>query len=170
MTHSIETICLPTFHKFDVIKIDDTEKTPPAINILSGKYYATKAKFMESGPTFTKAFLYPEDESTINIDLYRVENATFDPDENPITYELFSARTHVAPNVLWFQPYNKSGQSIELSLTIGLKIIQNELDGIIVPLPNLTEDLTTNNSFYLQGSVQISKVNSFIPSEDKPAS
>lgn len=104
MTHSIETICLPTFHKFDVIKIDDTEKTPPAINILSDKDYAAKAKFMESGPTFTKTFLYPEDESTIDIDLYRVENATFDPNENPITYELFSARTHVGPNVLWFQP------------------------------------------------------------------
>lgn len=37
MTHSIETICLPTYHKFDVIKIDDTEKTPPAINILSAE-------------------------------------------------------------------------------------------------------------------------------------
>lgn len=47
MTHSIETICLPTYHKFDVIKIDDTEKTPPAINILSDTDYASKAKFME---------------------------------------------------------------------------------------------------------------------------
>lgn len=120
-------------------------------NILSDTDYATKAKFMEAGPTYTKTFLYPEDESTIETDLYRVENSTFDPDENPIVYELFSARTHVAPNVLWFQPYNKSSLSIELSLTIGLKIIQNELDGIIIPLPNINEDLTTNNSFYLQG-------------------
>lgn len=168
MTHSIETILyvLPTYHKFDVIKSDDTEKTPPAISILSDTDYATKAKFMEAGPSYTKTFLYPQDESTIDTDLYRVENSTFDPDENPIVYELFSARTHVAPHVLWFQPYNKSSQNIELSLTIGLKIIQNELDGIIIPLPNINKDLTTNNSFYLQGSVQISEVNTFIPSED----
>lgn len=166
MTHSIETICLPTYHKFDVIKIDDDEKTPPAITILSDTDYATKAKFMEAVPTYSKSFSYPEDESTINIDLYRIENSTFDPETNPIEYDLFSARSHVAPNVLWFQPYNKSSQSIELSLTIGLKIIQNELDGIIIPLPNINEDLTTNNSFYLQGSVPIYKVNSFIPSED----
>lgn len=91
MTHSIETVCLPTYHKFDVIKIDDEEKTPPTIKILSDIEYATRAKFMEPGPTSSKTLPYPEDEHTIVPELYRIGNYPFDPTKNPVEYEPRSA-------------------------------------------------------------------------------
>lgn len=164
MTYSIESLCSLTCHKLDVIKTDDTEKSYPSITILSDTEFATKINFLVDGATFTDTFPYPEDTKTINTDLYRVINQPFDKSTNPIRYNTFNPRMHVAPNVLWFQPYNKSSQSIEISLTAGFKIIQNELDGLIIPLPDISEDLISNNSLYLQGSIDIKKVNSFIPS------
>lgn len=158
-SYSIESLCSPTCHKLDVVKTDDTEKSYPSITILSDTDFATKINFLVDGATFTDTFPYPEDTKTINTDLYRVINQPFDKSTNPIRYNTFNPRMHVAPNVLWFQPYNKSSQSIEISLTAGFKIIQNELDGLIIPLPDISEDLISNNSLYLQGSIDIKKVN-----------
>lgn len=123
MTHSIEPICLPTSHKLDVIKTDDLEKSPPSISILSDTEFAKKINFLVPGPTFSEKFPYPEDTKTFVPALYRVTNQAYDKSTDPIQYISFNPRMHVAPYVLWLQPYNKSSQSIEISLTAGFKII-----------------------------------------------
>lgn len=96
--------------------------------------------------------------------LYLVYDEKFNPSENPLSYLQFSEKNYQSAPVIWFQPYDKSSQSIELSIPLGYRIVNSEIDGITIPVPNPSHDTTLNSSFYRQGSIPIGKINPYIPS------
>lgn len=155
LTHSIDTLPIPTWHKLPSCKLPTKEESLE-FQILNDSSYAKKVKYLESAPDFKTTLPYIDE--NIEQNLYLVGDLPFDKDNNPIMYQSFNARKHVNPNVLWFQPYDKSSESIQLSIVLGFKIINEEIDGITIPLPNIETDLTCNNSQYLQGTIPISKI------------
>lgn len=155
LTHSIETLPIPTWHKLPSCKVPTKEESVE-FTILNDSSYAKKVKYLEPAPGFTANLPYTDE--NIESDLLLVEDIPFDKNLNPLMYQSFDARKHVSPNVLWFQPYDKSSQSIQLSIVLGYKIINEEIDGITIPLPNIELDLTCNNSQYLQGTILISNI------------
>lgn len=165
MTHSIESYVLPTHHGLDGVKITEKESETPAPTVLSDAEYPDLINFYAPAPNFKSTYKVPAP-GTVAPELYRAIDEEASPDTNLLKYLTFDPRKHITPNVLWFQPYDKSSQSIELSLTSGFKIILEEIDGVTIPLPNNNMDLSQNNSFYLQGSVPVKYINSYFPSTD----
>lgn len=139
LTHPIETLPLPTWHRLPPCKLPAKEESLE-FSILNDPFFATKLKYLESAPAYKTNLLFTDED--IEQDLYLVNDGAFDDKRNPLIYQSFNARRHVSPNVLWFQPYDKSSQSIELSIVLGYKIINEEIDGITIPLPNVVSNLT----------------------------
>lgn len=104
---------------------------------------------MNGAPSFTKTLKYSSED--VEERLYLVEDEKFNPNTNPLTYLTFSKKNYQASPVLWFQPYDKSSQSIELSKPLGYRIVNSEIDGITITVPNPSHDTTLNNPFYRQG-------------------
>lgn len=147
-THAIESPNLPTWHGLPTINIPAKEENIK-FELQSDVAYATAIKFMNGAPSFTKTLKYSSED--VEERLYLVEDEKFNPNTNPLTYLTFSKKNYQATPVLWFQPYDKSSQSIELSIPLGYRIVNSEIDGITIPVPNPSHDTTLNNPFYRQG-------------------
>lgn len=160
VTHAIESPTLPTWHGLPTIntpaKEEDIKFEPQ-----SDAAYATAIKFINGAPSYTKTLKYSSED--VEERLYLVEDEKFTPNTNPLTYLTFSEKNYQATPVLWFQPYDKSSKSIELSIPLGYRIVNSEIDGITIPVPNPSHDTTLNNSFYRQGSIPIGKINPYVP-------
>lgn len=151
---------LPTWHGLPTIntpaKEEDIKFEPQ-----SDAAYAATIKFMNGAPSYSKKLKYSSED--VEEQLYLVNDEKFNPSENPLSYLLFSEKNYQSAPVIWFQPYDKSSQSIELSIPLGYRIVNSEIDGITIPVPNPLHDTTLNNSFYRQGSIPIGKINPYIP-------
>jgi hypothetical protein len=75
--------------------------------------------------------LFPIPKTLNVIEKHLVDDKKFDPPKSHLKYDGFDQRKHLTPNVLWFQPHNKSSQSIELSLAIAYQTICNKIDGYV---------------------------------------
>lgn len=118
---------------------------------------ATKLNFCAPRPTFIDTLLFPKDTSAIVPQLYLVEKRKYSPSKDPVKYDTFGTKTHVNPDVLWFQPYSRGTGELNHALVLGLKIESDEIDGITIPVPNPSITLITQNSEYCQGTVTIDR-------------
>lgn len=151
LSHSIETTVLPTWHSYRSTDLSKTLKT------VTDKQMATRLNFCATRPTFTDTLLFPKDTSAIVPQLYLVEKRKYSPSKDPVKYDTFGTKTHVNPEVLWFQPYSRGTGELNHALVLGLKIKSDEIDGITIPVPNPSLTLITQNSEYCQGTVTIDK-------------
>lgn len=166
MTHSIEEFVLPTWHHLPPVTLPADGKEV-SLCLISDETYADYTHYRLPEEEFDGTLPFPTEPDTIEPALYLVVDKEYNENESRIIYDTFDRRKHLFPNVLWFQPYNKSSQSIELAIAIGYKIISNELDAVTIPLPNIDLDLTDNNSYYRQGSFPLSKIRPVIPTSSR---
>lgn len=116
LSHSIETTVLPKWHSFESSEINKTLKTVTDIQM------ATKLNFCAPRPTFTETLPFPKDTTTIVPQLYLVEKRKYSPSKDPVTYDTFGTKTHINPDVLWFQPYSQGTGELNHTLVLGLNI------------------------------------------------
>lgn len=152
LTHSIESITLPTWH---VLKRPSGTETKP--KTVSDKAFDTTTNFM-IGPDSYKGILPYPDDKTITPQLYQVEKKSFSPNTRAVKYTLFSPKDHCYPDSYWFQPYSRGTSNISHSIVLGLKIEPDEFDITIVPIPNPNSTLVNENSQYLTGCIPINSV------------
>lgn len=97
LTHSIETLPIPTWHKLPSCMLPTKEESLE-FHILNDSLYATKIKYLEPAPQFTTAL--PFTDENIEGDLLLIKDLPFEKENNPLIYQSFNARKHVNPNVL----------------------------------------------------------------------
>lgn len=156
LTHSIERVTLPTWHVLDI--------PAPGVDeplLLTDSAYAELVNFMVPVNDGAEDMLPPD--GVINPDLYLVGPEPYDPIHPVTSFESFS-KAFVHPDVLWFQPLSKDPDAIASALALGIKIEQESLDGVSIPLPNPEDVLTVTNSQYLQGSLPLALITRLKPS------
>lgn len=161
MTHSIESLTLPTWHALPQCVLPTKKDEELNLNPQTDDAYAKTINVLQAAPTYKENFKY--DDTDIEANLYLVEQRTFAPTENPLSYLIYSENKFRNAQVIWFQPYDKSSQSIELSIPRGLRIVNPSIDGITIPIPHPSINLTKNNSNYRSGSIPISHIQHYIP-------
>lgn len=164
MTHAIESLSLPTWHGLPQCTVPTEKYKELNLKLQNDASFVKTVNFLQSAPIYTEKFLFTD--TSIEPELYLVDNNKFDPDLNPLNYIIFDDRRFRNAQVLWFQPYDKSSQSIELSILLGLRIVNSCIYGLTLPTPNLCSNLTRNNSFYLAGTIPTSHIQTYIPSSD----
>lgn len=161
MTHSIENITLPTWHALPQCILPTKKDEELNLNPQTDDAYAKTINFLQAAPKHNETFKF--NDTDIEEHLYLVKQQKFDSTNNPLTYQNYSEKKFRNAQVIWFQPYDKSSQSIELAIPLGLRIINPSIDGITIPIPHPNLNLTQNNSNYRAGSIPISHVQSYIP-------
>jgi hypothetical protein len=156
LSHSIEPVTVPTWSQLKVNINTKTGSAPTTEQDL--KTFASKHQFLVPfTPTFMK-LKYPSDTKEIEPALYLVQKTPYDKSDEPLTYVKFDVKTHSAPYVFYFQPYDVAPSSLAYTVALGIKIELAEIDGFMIPTPNHRDDLSFNNSQYLQAAVPLIKV------------
>lgn len=165
MTHTIETLTLPTWH-YLASPTTPLTKDKTVTPLTTNEYAQSIGLFQAPAKAkLTGAIPYPKtlEDKAWNPKLYLVKQAVHNPDKSPITFVEFDHKDHVNPDVMIFQPYERSIQRAALSLTLGIKIQVDEIDAVPVPLPNILDSLHDNNSCYKSGSMPINLIKPIIP-------
>jgi hypothetical protein len=98
--------------------------------------------------------------------LYQMRNTAHVAANLPYTYARFNEATSVYPNVAVYQPFKTDPNSIAHALILGLKIEQDTIDGITIPLPQPENEPYENNSNFHQGAIPIAKIMPVIMNND----
>lgn len=85
--------------------------------------------------------------------LQLTSGAEYIPEEDPFSLHGFDPEVNVTPNVAWFQPYNPIPEYIKLCCTLGFNIESYDIVGFTLPMPNIHNSLTDNNSNYRPGLI-----------------
>lgn len=155
LTHTIEPITLPTWHYFPHFP----DPVPQQPNNQTDPDYTTLANFMVEGPTFEDECAYPLNAPPSSIPaLYLVNNPDPEEAESPYTFKIFNPETDVAPDVFMVQPYGRNENLATVSMTLGIKIEVEEIDGVTIPTLHHSASLSANNSHFLHGSIPLSRI------------
>lgn len=160
ITHSIETYLLPTWHALPMIQT--TDEKAPSLEQIDDSAYAKQINFYVDKPTYTGQIALPTKPYTLGLLL--ATDTEYQPNKDPVKTKQFHSVRDIRPSVLWFQPYDRKIQSIEMAIPLGLRILNDELDSVTLPLPDIRTTLTVNNSQYRQGSIPIDYVKAYFPS------
>lgn len=160
MYHSLWSVTLPTCHMLS----PPTVTSPQDTEEMTDSQYAKFVKFLASAPIYKSKLTPPP--LDIDANLYLVGKDPYDASKPPFQYHHFEKHLHTTPDVLWFQPYSKNPSALNHALTLGLLIESGDLDGTVIPLPNIQLSLTENNSMFLQGTLPLSHVFKYIPSTE----
>lgn len=152
--HTIEPITLPTWHQ--LAAPNAPIENPPTH--ATHRNFATLTNFMVTNENFNNTILYPANAATIVPELYLVSATAHVEANRPFNFEPFDPDRHVYPNVLTSQPYESSHSRATISMILGLKIEQNGIDGITIPIPNPNLSAYVNNSHYLQGTIPVTNI------------
>lgn len=165
LSHSIETMCLPTWHFLAAPTA--TVTSDKVVTNFDDSKYATHIKFLVHPKKFTGTFKCPADRTSFCEKLMLVSKDKFDADTYPVIHQLFSRYHYINPDVFVFQPYERNTSRASLAMTLGIKIESNEIDATIIPLPNIDDNLHDNNSCYIQGSIPEYNIRAVIPRTDE---
>jgi hypothetical protein len=159
LSHSIEPPTLPTWtgikpaKKLTGSSITDAE-------------FAKNMSYLTRRPRFTGKIAWLHDETDLVSKLYLLKKTVFDNKKKRTHTVTFDPTKHVAPYVLYFQPYDVSPSSLGLTIACGLKIELAEIDGFTIPTEHPESSLDDNNSQYLQSAVRMSKILPILSSAD----
>lgn len=166
LIHTIEPLSLPTWH-YEFPPTLVIEDPPQAV---SDNEFAARTHFMSEAPEYQHALPYPviPPDQRWNPTLYLVDPDIPVPPQvqfpDPYHFHTFDPEIDVYPDVLIFSPYEQNVSRTTVAITLGLKIVAEEFDGLTIPLPNPEISLFLNNSHYIQGSIPITHIQPVIPS------
>lgn len=164
LSHTIETLTLPTWHSLpSPVK---ELKSASDVKFLTNVSYAKLINFnvlVEYGKE-TLPYPAPTVPEGFKPNLYMVGPDPYKRDDDPNIYRLFDRNLDTYPDVYFFQPYERNINRASLALTLGLKIVNQEIDSTIVPVPNFNDSLRRNNSCIIQGSIPEPYMKPIIPS------
>lgn len=149
LSHTVENFELPTWHKLTQVSANpfDTKSKLKNFNIAD---YAKVINFKQK-PTQHKGKLKIDPEKP-EVPVYVDPAAKLDEEQMP--YKFKALPTNPNPDdVLIFQPYQRNLNIATTATTLGIKIVNEEFDASVVPLPNVRNPLNFINSCYLNGSV-----------------
>jgi hypothetical protein len=157
LTHTIETMTLPTWHNLTPPSKLITK--PNEVKEKSSTEISTIGNFLNAAPEFNGKIPYPTlTDKDWNAKLYLVTNKAYNHLTAPIQYDLFDEDNHLHPDVFIFQPYERNLNRANIAMTLGLKIQADEIDAAIIPLPNSHDSLYDNNSCFLVGSIPLTTI------------
>lgn len=149
MSHSLEPPTLPTWHNLNPAAALTTIRTDAN--------YAADIYFMQNKVLGNAVLNIPElDDFPAILVLARRADCTAAND--PFPAQTFNANRDVRPPVLYFQPYDRAPSTLNYVVVLGLKIESAELDGLAIPVPNVSDSLIDNNSRYRQGSLPVLRI------------
>jgi hypothetical protein len=152
LSHSIEPPTLPTWTAAKY-----TQNASPAS--VTDKKFCEDHKFLTEPTVGTDDAPYPADDTGMDTGLYHVQSgAIFDPATRPVKHVLFNGKLTVAPDVLYFQPYDVSPSSLGLTIAAGIKIELGEISGFMVPTEQPEASLDDNNGFTRISSIALSTI------------
>jgi len=142
LTHSYESVPLPTWHRLPPVPANNNNVPVHETDVT----YAGRINFLVHRAAHRGALpACPEQLATV-ANLYLVDNQAYNPAEAPFKMQLFDEYAHVTPDVLWFSPFDINTSSLTLSLVNGFKIESGDIDGTVVPHPNVLDPLSSNDS------------------------
>jgi len=155
LTHFHHGPALPTWHFFTTSKTDPFEDITPTA-FAKTLNFLTEPRTEKTPATELK---YPQSDDDIDTQLYLVCKPTEDdPKAETDTFVTFNTRQHVVPDVRYFDPYDYSPSKLAFTIMDGLCTETEELDGFIVPQPDLNASLATENSHILNSAIQLKKI------------
>jgi hypothetical protein len=157
-SHSIEPPTLPTWT--GSIRKDNKGSE------LTNKQFAAQHGFLVDPPSHKGTLPWPTDTKELVPDLYRLSHKKFEPTDRAVKYDLFDPTLHVAPYILYFQPYDVNASALSLTIVAGIKIELAEIDGFTVPTEHPESSLDDNNSQYLQSAVRLTHIKSILSNAD----
>jgi len=161
MSHSIEPVTLPTWTPREIPDGDQ-----PIDTVVNDRQYAQTHNYLVEPEDFDQRIPYPQDPATIRLGLYLVRDRPYDPRRSPLNYVLFDPRSHVRPDVLYFQPYDLAPSSLAFTVALGIKIEVAEIDGLTIPTENPNASLIENNSQIRQASLPVSRIRPILFDQD----
>lgn len=156
LSHTVEPVMMPTWHFLNTASLPITTQGLPVV--LTHTEFAAKTHFMVKAPVYKHKLEYPSQKCKMKDALYLVKKGKPDKQYPPYKYKIFDSSKHISSDVLLFQPYDRNLERASFSTTLGIKIVSEDIDAAVLPLPNLTDSLHENNSAYIQGSVPIEMV------------
>jgi hypothetical protein len=152
MTHFYHGPALPTWHWFPV--------KPPIEPIdITAKSCAARMNFLtvpDDPVTPLAKHKYPDKDEVLTKSLYLVtkptESTSSEYEENYVTFDVDE---HVTPDVRYFDPYEYNPSKLSYTILTGLCIESAEIDGFMVPQPNLDQSLATENSYLLNAALPL---------------
>lgn len=146
-THFLTVPSLPTWHHLPLGKELDQAQYQ------TDTEFARTIGFMPSTRVVHNSFLAYNHFPCVPATLQTTSGAEFIPDEEVFPLHGFNPKVNVTPNVAWFQPYNPIPEYIKLCCTIGFNIESYDIVGFTLPMPNMYNSLTENNSNYRIGLI-----------------
>ncbi|KAK3928055.1 Capsid protein [Frankliniella fusca] len=155
LSHSIESIQLPTWHNLQPQPTEGAAVVPARRNDTD---FAADIHFLVP-PRAERGNLIPPPAELGNCNnLYLVRDVEFREVNNPISFLAFYPDLHITPDVHWMSPYDATTSTYNVSALNGLKIENSFIDGTIIPVPDVELSLIYNNSQFYQGSIPLTKV------------
>jgi hypothetical protein len=161
LTHTLEQPTLPTHHKLPAIQAVQAG-SPRTINNTD---FAAFTNFLVAPAALNTRHNMPVLGAQLQA-LYQMRNTAHVAANLPYTYARFNEATSVYPNVAVYQPFKTDPNSIAHALILGLKIEQDTIDGITIPLPQPENEPYENNSNFHQGAIPIAKIMPVIMNND----
>jgi hypothetical protein len=152
MIHCVSEPSLPTYHAHSTHLVEKTE--PDEMSLTA---YQAKLRWLVDNP-FTPPsapLTYPENVDKAVEPLLRLSSHKYKSSADKDKYIIFDKKVHVTPDQRIFDPYDYSSSKSAFPIVAGLRIESFELDGIEIPLPNLRNSLTADNSQSLQSAISM---------------
>ncbi len=166
LCHAVSILPMPTWSSG---KVASTASTLPALKSSKKDFAAHYAKYLLPRASISSVSpMDPSAPATSTGSSASFRNYYF-ADESKMTDAqlnatdtdtiiLFDIRDHVTPPVRFFDPTGTDVSKLIYPIICGLKIEFFELDGFTVPLPNMSIDLSTDNSWFLQSCIPLSSI------------
>ncbi|AAT06080.1 capsid protein [Pleurotus ostreatus virus 1] len=151
LNYAIEPPTLPTWTAATYNQDDNPSD-------ISDKTFATEHNFLVDESTHDKTLSYPDDDTGLNAAWYAIAKVKHTKARTPFKHVIFNVKDHLTPYVLYFQPYDVSPSSLDLTIAAGIKIEHGDISGFAINIEQPDSSLDDNNAQILQAAIRLSKV------------
>lgn len=159
LTHSLEEFELPTWHNLPTVTSQEFNDKTQIKNLTADEYSVIikfklkdRKKYTGKAPT----------EKEAPIAARFISKEPFDADKPPYDLQIYKEDDRYRHAFL-FQPYSRQLSLGSFAVTLGLKIVNDEIDTSVVPVPNIAQSIHFTNSNFLAGSIPADYITPIVP-------
>lgn len=167
LQHMNTITALPTWHYFP------RPVAAPAANPIpmNDADFATLTHMFTAGPVFNHQIVVPPQparaEPQYEPGLLFAQVAQHDPLNSPVQYDTYEPEERNHPSVLYSLPYIIQTPAIANVIRTGFIIVNDELDGVVLPTVSPYDAPIATNSCYVQGSLPTPIIQPIIPNQQE---